>query len=73
MAFLKLTIYILLHMQFQLSPWHLFPKLFTLPEIHGSNPTKAIETIRLFIMHGCVFIHQIWSSPIPLRDRMGGA
>ena len=36
---------------------------FSLSETHGSSPTTAVETILLFIMHGCISIHQISNSP----------
>ena len=35
---------------------------FSLPETHGLNPTTAKETILLFILHGCISIHQISNS-----------
>ena len=37
--------------------------LFCLPETHGSSSITAVETILLFIMHGCISIHQISNSP----------
>ena len=47
---------------------------FSLPETHGSSPTAAVETILLFIMHGCISIHQISNSPnfSPLNNHSRG-
>ena len=36
---------------------------FSLPETHGSSPTTAVETSLLFIVRGCISIHQISNSP----------
>ena len=44
----------------------LYPnQTFSLPEIHGSSPTRAAENYLfiIFTMHGCVSIHQISSGP----------
>ena len=37
---------------------------FIFPEICGSSPTRTAETIFLFIIHRCNYIHQISSSPV---------
>ena len=44
---------------------------FSLQETHGSSPTTTVETM-LFIMHGCISIHQISNSPTshPLTSRL---
>ena len=34
-----------------------FNQSFHLPEIYGSSPTRPVQTIFLFIMHGCLSIH----------------
>ena len=43
---------------------------FSLPETLVSCPTTDVETILLFIMHGCISIYQISNSPnfSPLKD-----
>ena len=37
---------------------------FSLPEIPGPSPTRAVETFFLIIIHDCVSIHQILMHPI---------
>ena len=54
----------------------LFPNhSFSLHEIHGLSPSRGVEIVFLFIMHGCISIYQISSSPVvtpPLRIRVVG-
>ena len=38
------------------------PNLILKPDIHGSSPTRDVETIFLFIMHGCIFIYESWAA-----------
>ena len=39
---------------------------FSLPTIHGSSPTRAMKTIFLFIMRGCVSMYEILRILTPL-------